>query len=185
MTESGGKDQKMSVLYLNDISEDSVILPTFSAQHPGPHCGFFGVAWMLPLVKNSYALLLGPVTCLYNAKLDINLRALTSDPRPDNLLLLPIYQEDIIFGAHEKVKQAVIEVDREFQPDVLFVVTTCTQEIIGEDFDVAMEELRSEVGAKLLVIHTDNFTCEDAAPVIERTYLAFADFCRIPANVKI
>ncbi len=94
----------------------------------------------------------------------LQLRALTSDPRPDNLLLLPLVQEDVIFGAHEKVKQAVIEADRRYHPEVLFVVTTCTQEIIGEDFDAAIEEIRPEINAQLLVVHTDNFTCEDAAP---------------------
>jgi len=161
---------------LSEVTEDMVLSPpTACAQYPGSHCAFFGVAGMVPLIKNSYALLLGPAICLYNAKLTINLRSLTSDPRPDNLLLLSFSQEDIIFGAHEKVKQAVIEVDRKYQPGVLFVVTTCTQEIIGEDFDAVIEEIRPEVRAKLLVIHTDNFTCEDAAPGIERTYLALAD----------
>ncbi|NPV30316.1 MAG: hypothetical protein HPY58_11865 [Firmicutes bacterium] len=162
-------------LRLSEITEDTVLSPTAYAQYPGFHCAFFGVAGMVPLITNSYALLLGPAICLYNAKLTISLRALTSDPRPDNLLLLPFSQEDIIFGAHEKVKQAVIEVDRKYQPEVLFVVTTCTQEIIGEDFDAAIEEIRPEVRAKLLVIHTDNFTCEDMAPGIERTFLALAD----------
>lgn len=162
------------IMRLSEITEDTVLSQTAYARYPGSHCAFFGVAGMAPLIKNSYALLLGPAICLYNAKLTINLRALTSDPRPDNLLLLTFSQEDIIFGAHEKVKQAVIEVDRKYQPEVLFVVTTCTQEIIGEDFDAAIEEIRPEVSARLLVIHTDNFTCEDAAPGIERTFLALA-----------
>jgi nitrogenase molybdenum-cofactor synthesis protein NifE len=170
-----GTNNSLPVMRLSDITEDTVFSPTSFAQYPGSHCAFFGVAGMVPLIKNSYALLLGPAICLYNAKLTINLRALTSDPRPDNLLLLSITQEDIIFGAHEKVKQAVIEVDRRYQPEVLFVVTTCTQEIIGEDFDAAIAEIQPEVAAKLLVIHTDNFTCEDAAPGIEHTYLALAD----------
>ena len=170
-------------LRLSEINEDTVLSRTGFAQYPGSHCAFFGVAGMVPLIKNSYALLLGPAICLYNAKLTINLRALTSDPRPDNLLLLSFTQEDIIFGAHEKVKQAVIEVDRKYQPEVLFVVTTCTQEIIGEDFDVAIEEIRPEVKAKLLVVHTDNFTCEDAAPGIERTFLALADLMQ-PQEVE-
>jgi nitrogenase molybdenum-iron protein alpha/beta subunit len=170
-----GINNSLPVMRLSDITEDTVFSPTSFAQYPGSHCAFFGVAGMVPLIKNSYALLLGPAICLYNAKLTINLRALTSDPRPDNLLLLSITQEDIIFGAHEKVKQAVIEVDRRYQPEVLFVVTTCTQEIIGEDFDAAIAEIQPEVAAKLLVIHTDNFTCEDAAPGIEHTYLALAD----------
>ena len=166
---------------MSEITKNTVLSQTACAQYPGSHCAFFGVAGMVPLIKNSYALLLGPAICLYNAKLTINLRALTSDPRPDNLLLLSFFQEDIIFGAHEKVKRAVIEADSKYQPEVLFVVTTCTQEIIGEDFDAAIEEIRPEVRAQLLVIHTDNFTCEDAAPGIERTFFALADLMQLQA----
>ena len=163
----------------SDITRDTVLTSAMHARYPGSHCAFFGVAGMVPLITNSYALLLGPSVCLYNAKLSLQLRALTSDPRPDNLLLLPLVQEDVIFGAHEKVKQAVIEADRRYRPEVLFVVTTCTQEIIGEDFDATIAEIRPEVKARLLVIHTDNFTCEDAGPGIERTFLALAEIMEL------
>ena len=168
----------------SDITRDTVLTSAMHARYPGSHCAFFGVAGMVSLITNSYALLLGPAVCLYNAKLTLQLRALTSDPRPDNLLLLPLVQEDVIFGAHEKVKQAVIEADRRYHPEVLFVVTTCTQEIIGEDFDAAIEEIRPEIKARILVIHTDNFTCEDAGPGIERTFLALAEIMEPQPVIK-
>lgn len=167
---------------LSDITEDTVLSVTAHARYPGAHCAFFGVAGMVPLIRNSYALMIGPAVCLYNAKLNISLRALTSDPRPDNLLLLLLDQEDVIFGAHEKVRRGVIEADKRYGPELLFVVTTCTQEIIGEDFDAAIAEISPRTGARLLVVHTDNFTCEDASPGIERTYLALAELMR-PARV--
>jgi hypothetical protein len=108
-------ETKKSTLRLSDITRDTVLTSAMHARYPGSHCAFFGVAGMVPLITNSYALLLGPAICLYNAKLTLQLRALTSDPRPDNLLLLPLVQEDVIFGAHEKVKQAVIEADRRYR----------------------------------------------------------------------
>jgi hypothetical protein len=55
-------------LRLSEINEDTVLSRTGFAQYPGSHCAFFGVAGMVPLIKNSYALLLGPAICLYNAK---------------------------------------------------------------------------------------------------------------------
>ena len=170
------------MIRLSRITEDTVLSHNSHAIYPGAHCAFFGVAGMVPLIKDSYALMVGPTVCLYNAKLMINLRSLTSEPRPDNLLLLPISQEDVIFGAREKVRQGIIEADRQYHPKVLFVVTTCVQEIIGEDFDLFVEEVRPEVNATLLVVHTDNFTCEDASPGIERTYLALSELMQ-PQNV--
>jgi hypothetical protein len=77
---------------LSDITDDTVLCATAHARYPGAHCAFFGVAGMVPLIRNSYALMVGPAVCLYNAKLNISLRALTSDPRPDNLLLLLLDQ---------------------------------------------------------------------------------------------
>ena len=176
------------MIRLSQITEDTVLSHNAHAVYPGAHCAFFGVAGMVPLIKDSYALMVGPTVCLYNAKLTINLRSLTSEPRPDNLLLLPLSQEDVIFGAREKVRQGIIEADREYHPKVLFVVTTCVQEIIGEDFDLFVEEVRPKVDAALLVVHTDNFTCEDASPGIERTYLALSELMRpqsvVPGSVN-
>ena len=63
------------------------------------------------------------------------------------------------------------------------MVTTCTQEIIGEDLDAAIEEMRPKVNARLLVVHTDNFTCEDASPGLERTFLALGELME-PARVR-
>ncbi len=165
-------------IHASDITQDTELTTSAHARYPGAHCAFFGVAGMVPLIAGSYALLLGPAICLYNAKLTIDLRGLTADPRPDNLLLVPFTQEDIIFGARDKIRKAVIEADDRYHPEALFVVTTCTQEIIGEDLDAIIDELRTRVQAKLLVVHTDNFTCEDSGPGIERTYLALADLMR-------
>jgi len=159
-------------LYLSEITKDIVIPQPYYAQYPGTHCAFFGVAGMVPLVKNSCALLIGPEICLFNAKLTISLRALSSDPRPDNLLLLPISHDDIVFGSEKKVRKAILEVDNEYNPEILFVVTTCTQEIIGEDIDSVVADIQHETKARLLVIHTENFTCQDLVPGIENTYLA-------------
>ena len=168
-------ERNLKMIRLSDITEDAEFKPESHARYPGAHCAFFGVAGMVPLIKNSSALMVGPSVCLYNAKLNINMRRLTSDPRPDNLLLLLLDHHDTIFGAHEKIQKAVIEADKRFSPEILFVTTTCTQEIIGEDFDAAVDEIRPQVRAKVLVVHTDNFTCEDASPGLERTYLALAE----------
>ncbi len=170
------------MMRLSEITDNTVLPPAAHARYPGSHCAFFGVAGMVPLIQNSYALMIGPAVCLYNAKLSIDLRSLTSDPRPDNLLLLLLSQEDIIFGAREKVRQGIMEADRQYQPEVLFVVTTCTQEIIGEDLDAVIDEIRPSVRARLLVIHTDNFACQDASPGIERTFLSLAELMQ-PAKI--
>jgi nitrogenase molybdenum-cofactor synthesis protein NifE len=171
-------------LRLSEVVEDVALPKTADAQYPGSHCAFRTVAGILPLIKNSYGLLLGPAICLYNAKLTVNIRSLTSDPRPNNLLFLTYSQDDIIFGFHKKVREAILEVDRKYHPEVLFLVTTCLQEIVGEDFDASVEEIQRMVKARLLVIHTDNFTCEDAAPGIENVFLSLSELMEPQETVE-
>ena len=98
------------------------------------------------------------------------MRSLTSDPRPNNLLFLNYSQDDIIFGFHEKFHAAILQADREYHPEVLFLITSCLQEIVGEDFDSYIDEIRPHVKARLLIVHTENFTCEGAAPGVENIF---------------
>lgn len=168
---------------LSEFVEGGALPKPADAQYPGSHCAFRAVAGIIPLIKNSYGLLLGPAICLYNAKLTTNIRSLTSDPRPNTLLFLTYSQDDIIFGFHDKVREAVLEVDRKYRPQVLFLVTTCLQEIVGEDFDASVEEIQREVKARLLVIHTDNFTCENASPGIENVFLSLSELM-VPCEVE-
>lgn len=158
---------------LSELPEDGTLIATARALYPGQHCSFRAVAGTVPLIRNSYALLLGPAICLYNAKLSMNMRSLTSDPRPNNLLFVNYSQDDIIFGFREKVRAAILQADKEYQPEVLFLITSCLQEIVGEDFDSCIDEIRPYVQAKLLIIHTENFTCEGAAPGVENMFKSF------------
>ena len=155
---------------LSELPDGGSLATTAHAKYPGQHCSFRAVAGTVPLIKNSYALLLGPAICLYNAKLSMNMRSLTSDPRPNNLLFVNYSQEDIIFGFREKVREAILQADREYHPEVLFLITSCLQEIVGEDFDACIDEVRPLVRARLLIIHTENFTCEGAAPGVENMF---------------
>ena len=157
-------------LLLSELSEDGTLPATAAAKYPGQHCSFRAVAGTVPLIKNSCALLLGPAICLYNAKLSMNMRSLTADPRPNNLLFVNYSQDDIIFGFHDKVREAILQAEEEHHPEVLFLITSCLQEIVGEDFDSCIDRIRPLVNAKLLIIHTENFTCEGAAPGVENMF---------------
>jgi len=157
-------------LRLSELPDDGSLAATAHAKYPGQHCSFRAVAGTVPLIKNSYALLFGPAICLYNAKLSMNMRSLTSDPRPNNLLFVNYSQDDIIFGFQEKVRVAIFQADQEYHPEVLFLITSCLQEIVGEDFDACIDEIRPSVKAKLLTVHTENFTCEGAAPGVENMF---------------
>ncbi len=191
MSESISNDADINekCLRLSNLSGPGLVPKTACAQYPGMHCSFRAVAGSLTLIKNAYALLLGPAICLYNAKLSMSVRSLTSDPRPNNLLFLEYTQDDVIFGFRNRVMETILEIDRRYHPELLFIVTTCLQEIVGEDFEATIDEIRPMVKARLLVIHTENFTSEEATPGIENLFSSFFELMQpesvVPKSVNI
>ena len=94
-------------LRLSELPDDGSLAATAHAKYPGQHCSFRAVAGTVPLIKNSYALLFGPAICLYNAKLSMNMRSLTSDPRPNNLLFVN-YGRELIIGCYLYILSAYV-----------------------------------------------------------------------------
>ena len=165
-------------VWLRDLKKGMILEKTARAEFPGSPCAFRAVANTLPLIKNSYALLIGPEICLYNAKLTMSIRSLTEEPLPNNLLFLILSNRDIVFGISDNIRSAIKDICVRYKPEILFVVTTCLQEIIGEDFDSVIETTAEEVDVPVLGIHTENFTCDSAAPGLENTSLSLINLMK-------
>jgi nitrogenase molybdenum-cofactor synthesis protein NifE len=64
-------------------------------------------------------------------------------------------EKDVIFGAGEKLKNAIIELDTEFAPALIAVLSCCASSIIGEDVASVVREV--ETSAKVLGIDSGGF----------------------------
>lgn len=158
--------RRLSQIDLNEtLPQDTVTL------YPGFPCAFRAVSTFATKIEHSYALMCGPKICLYNTKMHDDIKRLNNFPFQNRLMHLVLEQEDIVMGISAKIRDAILDICACKKPQVLFVVTTCLCEIIGEDLDGLVEEVQKEVEATLLLIHTDNFTTEDCAPGIEQTML--------------
>src|SRR5512133_616785 len=62
---------------------------------------------------------------------------------------------DVVHGASEKLKFAVCEADKRYSPKAIFVLTSCTAGIIGEDLEGAIDEIQSKVKAKIVPVHCE------------------------------
>jgi nitrogenase molybdenum-cofactor synthesis protein NifE len=141
------------------------------ALYPGFPCAFRAVSTFAPKINDSYALMIGPEICLYNTKMHDDVKRLINYPFVNRLLHLVLTQQDIILGFAGKIREAILDICTKLNPRILFVVTTCVCEIIGEDIDAIVEGSQKYVRTKLLLIHTDNFRTEDCAPGIENIML--------------
>lgn len=68
-----------------------------------------------------------------------------------------LFESDIILGATRKLQDMIREADTAFKTKVMFVVGTCSADIIGEDINAVCKNMQSEIGAKLIPIMAGGF----------------------------
>ena len=53
------------------------------------------------------------------------------------------------------MKRAVLEAQKRYDPKAIFILTTCTSGVIGEDIEGAVAEIQPEVKATIVPIHCE------------------------------
>ncbi|MDR0690055.1 MAG: nitrogenase component 1 [Spirochaetaceae bacterium] len=66
-------------------------------------------------------------------------------------------EAEVIGGGEEKLKQTILDADRQFRPTAIFILMTCTPSIIGDDIDEVVNRTQSEVSATLVPLHCPGF----------------------------
>jgi nitrogenase molybdenum-iron protein alpha chain len=66
-------------------------------------------------------------------------------------------EQDTVFGAVDKLREAVREAYARYRPQAIFVSTSCVSGIIGEDVKSALEELRAGIPVPLAPVFCEGF----------------------------
>lgn len=159
---------------LDSIKEDKDIKQLSYAQFPGTHCPLFGSVMTSTYVKDLVILVAGTEECTYYAK-DF---AHNRQKGQDNVISFVANKNDIVFGCNKKIQEAILKIDKEIKPKGILIVTTCVLELIGEDFEAIVEEIKPKVNSKLMVVKTEHFKCNSHIPGIERTLEAFTQLMK-------
>ena len=78
-------------------------------------------------------------------------------------------ENDVVYGATEKLKDTILEAQRRYDPKAIFILTSCTSGVIGEDIEGAVAEIQPRVKATIVPVH-----CEGSRSRLVRTgYDAF------------
>ncbi len=72
-----------------------------------------------------------------------------------NWITTNLQQKDVVYGASAKLKRAVLEAQKRYDPKAIFILTTCTSGVIGEDIEGAVAEIQPEVKATIVPIHCE------------------------------
>lgn len=141
-----------------DLHEESSQNTRQVAEFPGAHCGLFEASVMAPLFPSSIALVIAPPSCSYHAKLIANRRLQAPNSKEDNLYCLNLSQEDMIFGVEPVIEEALEEIDELLNPEMIFLISTCTPEIIGFDGS-SLAMIKNRLKAKVVVVKTNGYEC--------------------------
>lgn len=66
-----------------------------------------------------------------------------------------IQENDVVYGASGKLKYAIREAERRYHPKAIFILTSCTSGVIGEDIEGAANEVQPEIRARIVPIHCE------------------------------
>ncbi|MGB9979178.1 nitrogenase component 1 [Methanobacterium sp.] len=72
-----------------------------------------------------------------------------------NWVTTNLQQDDVVYGAGEKLKEAIFKAEKRYNPKAIFILTTCTSGVIGEDIEGAVAEVQPEVKATIVPVHCE------------------------------
>lgn len=131
-------------------------MPQAASRIPRSTCRLFGTIKALSTIKNAIILVHGPKGCVYHINYILGMRG----DRPSEIFSTCLDEHDVIFGAEEKLKRAIVELDSTFHPDLLFVLSCCASGIIGEDVNAAVQG--APVVSKAIAIDSGGFEGDHA-----------------------
>lgn len=114
------------------------------------YCSHLTAVDELSVIKNAVVVDHGPVGCSSGMmRWNVNFRAasiLKGLASSDlNVISTNIKESDTVFGAAGKLKDTVRTAYKRHHPDVIFITSTCTSSIIGEDIEGVIDELKDEI----------------------------------------
>jgi light-independent protochlorophyllide reductase B subunit len=124
---------------------------TSAVRIPRGTCRLFGAIKALGTIRKCVILVHGPKGCVYHINYILGMRG----DRPSEVYSTCLDEHDVIFGAEEKLKEAVEELDRELHPDMIAVLSCCASSIIGEDVHAAVAD--ANVSCRVVGIDSGGF----------------------------
>jgi nitrogenase molybdenum-iron protein alpha chain len=79
-------------------------------------------------------------------------------------------EADVIGGGERKLRETIEYADREFRPEIIFVVVTCAPSIIGDDVEEVVRQARSSVSADVVSLHCPGFRSRVVASAYDTFY---------------
>ena len=166
---------------LSEVKENKDIKSCSNAIFPGTHCPLFGVNMIAAKLEGLASLVIGTSECTFYSKDFSILR--NGDLQRDNTWSYVMSEKEIVFGAQDGLKRAIIEIDKT-GPKGILIISTCVPELIGYDIVGICNELQEDVNAVLLPVQTEHFNQNSHMSGITRTLEALGSIMSEQNKIK-
>lgn len=122
----------------------------------GESCAFDGAMIVLQPIADTAHLVHGPISCCGNtwegrgtqsSKGELHAMGFTTD----------MGEIDIVYGAEEKLLDAIRQTHAAVKPKAIFVYSTCVSGLIGEDIDALCKKAEIELGIRVIPVNAPGF----------------------------
>ena len=125
------------------------------------HCKFWTAMKVLSGIRNSIVITHGPSGCAFGVKQAYKLTNCRNSGSPYEAVVSTSFDEArIIYGGDRELGHAILEVERKYNPDIIFVASSCATGIIGDNIDAVVESVRPGIHSKVMTIHCEGFAGE-------------------------
>ncbi|RMF93890.1 MAG: hypothetical protein D6734_09025 [Candidatus Schekmanbacteria bacterium] len=123
-------------------------------------CPMYAAYTMLYRIKGGVCLVHGPSGCSMHRNvvsfLYKDIREISTElcnPFENRAFTTKIVEDDIVFGAEEKLFNAILEIHNRLKPEVVWVFSTCSTAIIGDDVESVVKNVQKRTGKKVKAIN--------------------------------
>jgi Nitrogenase molybdenum-iron protein, alpha and beta chains len=146
-------------------------------QSPLRLCKLWGAFRFALSTIGAIALVHGPIGCTYTIGKGMTAVSATGNWSAP---LWPCFctdmgEEEIIFGGEEKLRRAILAVDRDYKPDLIAVLTACPVSIIGDDVKAVVDSVRDKIKPKIIWVDSAGFSYRNQGAGYDEYLLAVVD----------
>lgn len=130
---------------------------------------------MAATIDNSVIIMHGPIGCGAQLHmLDSGVRkgntSRGKQPKPLIWLSTNLRETDVIGGGEAKLRETIEYADREFRPEIIFVVATCAPNIIGDDIEEVVKAAGETTATRIVSLHCPGFKSRVVASAYDTFY---------------
>jgi nitrogenase molybdenum-iron protein alpha chain len=114
------------------------------------------------LIRDAAVVVHSPIGCCASAsganiQIDVVTKARNLSSQNVNIICSNIQEKDTVYGGTAKLREAVYEAKKRFNPSAIFIHSSCAAGVIGDDIESEATQLEEELGIPIVPVFCEGF----------------------------